>query len=233
MQAGTGSGGAYGAGKASGKRFDPIEFVKKPQVILRSVCWLFALIQFICLAAGGHFVDPDTGERKCVLKNGSGPCGFLIFLGVLAFLDCMVFLAIDAVFDNWSNVKHRKYAVLADLGFSAGWTFFWFLAFCINTAAWRKTNRQLHSGGKIGTAIAFSFFSIFTWGGLAVLAYLRFRQGSETAFAPSFDSPTPQIPPANPYPNDMGSGSVDNYQQPPFSEGGIAEKTPQYQPPTY
>lgn len=78
---------------------------------------MFALIQFTCLAAGGH-ITTEEGERMCVLKNGRGPCGFLIFLGVLAFLDCMVFLAIDAVFDNWSNIKHRKYAVLADLGFS-------------------------------------------------------------------------------------------------------------------
>ena len=32
-------GGAYGAGKAGGP-FDPIAFVKKPQVILRAVSWV-------------------------------------------------------------------------------------------------------------------------------------------------------------------------------------------------
>lgn len=35
-------GGAYGAGKAGGP-FDPIAFVKKPQVILRAVSWVSGL----------------------------------------------------------------------------------------------------------------------------------------------------------------------------------------------
>lgn len=33
------SGGAYGAGKSSGK-FDIIAFVKKPQVVLRGASWV-------------------------------------------------------------------------------------------------------------------------------------------------------------------------------------------------
>ena len=32
-------GGAYGAGKATG-RFDPLSYIKKPQVILRIVSWV-------------------------------------------------------------------------------------------------------------------------------------------------------------------------------------------------
>ncbi|PIK55708.1 putative synaptogyrin-3 [Apostichopus japonicus] len=193
---------------------------------------LFALIQFSCLAAGAHY--KLNGKTQCVLKDGTGPCGFLVFIGVMAFLETMVFLAVDAVFDNWSNINHRKYAVMADMGFSAAWVFFWFLAFCINVASWKKTTIEIpHGGGKIGTAIAFSFFSIFTWGGLAVMAFFRYRQGSETAFAPSFESSVPNIPPANPYPSDVAQPPRDNYQQPPFSEGGMSEKTPQYQPPTY
>lgn len=43
MDARVGTGGAYGAGKASGKRFDPIVYVQKPQVILRMVCWVSIL----------------------------------------------------------------------------------------------------------------------------------------------------------------------------------------------
>lgn len=66
------------------------------------------------------------------------------------------------------------------------------------------------------------------------MAFLRYRQGSETAFAPSFEPSAPSIPPANPYsPSNMDQPTAENYQQPPFSEGGMSEKTPQYQPPTY
>ena len=37
-----GGGQAYGAGKAGGP-FDPIAFIKKPQVILRLVSWVRAI----------------------------------------------------------------------------------------------------------------------------------------------------------------------------------------------
>ena len=36
-------GGAYGAGKAGGP-FDPIAFIKKPQVILRLVSWVSKIV---------------------------------------------------------------------------------------------------------------------------------------------------------------------------------------------
>lgn len=38
-----GGGGAYGAGKA-GAPFDPVTFIKKPQVILRIVSWVSGCI---------------------------------------------------------------------------------------------------------------------------------------------------------------------------------------------
>jgi len=37
---------------------------------------------------------------------------------VISFLGLMVFLVTDAVFDNLSNVQHRKYIVIADAMFS-------------------------------------------------------------------------------------------------------------------
>jgi len=37
-------GGAYGAGKATGRAFDVLTFVRKPQVILRAVSWVSHLI---------------------------------------------------------------------------------------------------------------------------------------------------------------------------------------------
>jgi len=36
-------GGAYGAGKASGRAFDVLTFLRKPQVILRLVSWVSRL----------------------------------------------------------------------------------------------------------------------------------------------------------------------------------------------
>jgi len=39
-----GGGGAYGAGKASGRAFDVLTFLRKPQVILRAVSWVRTLV---------------------------------------------------------------------------------------------------------------------------------------------------------------------------------------------
>ena len=37
------SGGAFGAGKATGQ-FDPISFAKKPQVIVRALSWVSTMV---------------------------------------------------------------------------------------------------------------------------------------------------------------------------------------------
>jgi len=36
-------------------------------------------------------------------------------MGVMAFLLLLLFLGLDALFDNLSNVEHRKYIVIADI----------------------------------------------------------------------------------------------------------------------
>lgn len=50
-------------------------------------------------------------------------CGYGTGIGVIAFLLCIGFLIVDALFDNLSGVQHRKYAVLADLGASGKLSF--------------------------------------------------------------------------------------------------------------
>lgn len=72
------TGGAYGAGKAGGA-FDPLTFIRRPQVILRIVSILFAIIVFSCIASEGYLDD------KCII-NDSGACGWTVGVGVLAFL---------------------------------------------------------------------------------------------------------------------------------------------------
>lgn len=57
-------GQAYGAGMA-GAGFNPIAFIKKPQVILRIVAWVSS---FLCHCIAFHQVQ-DTLAQKC----GSSP----------------------------------------------------------------------------------------------------------------------------------------------------------------
>uniref|UniRef100_A0A0B6ZCV3 MARVEL domain-containing protein n=1 Tax=Arion vulgaris TaxID=1028688 RepID=A0A0B6ZCV3_9EUPU len=167
-------------------------------------------------------------DDECIMNNDDNACGYGTGIGVIAFLLCLGFLVVDALFDNLSSVQHRKYAVLADLGVSGLWTFLWFVGFCYMTDAWRRTEHEPHHGqDNVRAAIAFSFFSIFTWGGLTFLALRRYRQGAQEAFATGYD----QDPNASsPYSSFPGSDTGDPYQQPPFSQ---QKETPDYQQPTY
>jgi len=45
-------------------------------------------------------------------------------VGILSFIGLMVMLVTDAVFDNLSNIQHRKYIVIADIVFSCKITSF-------------------------------------------------------------------------------------------------------------
>ncbi|GAB1600412.1 synaptogyrin-1-like [Argonauta hians] len=217
------SGGAYGAGKA-GVAFDPLVFFQRPQVIIRIISWLFSVVVFGCIASGGWYL------QSCQFNNDANACRFGSAIGVLAFLACIIFLIIDAVFDNISSVQHRKYAVLGDLGFSGAWTFMWFVCFCYLADSWRKTKMiSPKDFGKddIQAAIAFSFFSILSFGVLTFLAVQKYRLGAGEAFTSGYE---PEANVSSPYSSFPGSETGDPYQQPPFS---AQKEAPDFQTPTY
>ena len=92
-------------------------------------------------------------------------CHYGIGIGVLAFLGCVLFLAIDSQFDSVSNAQTKRYIVVADLAFSLLWLFLWFVGFCYLSDAWRKTTVDLRTTNTndIRASITFSFFSIISW----------------------------------------------------------------------
>jgi hypothetical protein len=45
-------------------------------------------------------------------------CNFGTTIGVLAFLALIGFLVSDALFPNITSIKHRKFIVMGDMGFS-------------------------------------------------------------------------------------------------------------------
>ncbi|KAI0236574.1 Synaptogyrin-1 [Lamellibrachia satsuma] len=211
-------GGAYGAGKATGQ-FDYLVYIKKPQVILRAVSWLFAIIVFGCIRSQGYY------EGSTCLYGDRNACNFGVAIGVLAFLGLMGFLILDALFDNISSVQHRKYVVIADMAFSGFWTFMWFVCFCYLTNKWNNTSVPTKNIDKVGrsgvqAAIAFSFFSIPTFAALTYLAIMNYRKGVTEEFAhecydPNVMPSSQPIPsPYSAYPSTGETG--DPYQQSPF-----------------
>ncbi|XP_058798142.1 synaptogyrin [Phymastichus coffea] len=207
-------GGAYGGGKA-GAPFDPITFVQRPAVILRGLCILFAIIVFGCISSKGY--REENGREICLYnKESSSPCSYGTAIGVIAFLASIGFLAGEYLFEQMSSVKTRKHYVLGDLGFSGFWAFLYFVGFCYLWSSWSSAERPKDGVGvnNVQAAIAFSFFSIFTWAGCAWFAFQRFKQGTDAAFAPSYEADPTGGQGYTSYPDATDAA----YQDPPFNQ---------------
>lgn len=92
-------------------------------------------------------------------------CKYATTVGVFGFLASMAFIAGEYLFEQMSSVKSRKHYVLVDLGFSAFWTFLYFVAFLTLWNEWSNTP-DIPDGYGVSnakSAILFSFFNLFTW----------------------------------------------------------------------
>ncbi|XP_048347805.1 synaptogyrin-2 [Sphaerodactylus townsendi] len=219
-------GSAYGAAKAGGT-FDLWRFLQQPQVVVRILSAVFALIVFSCIIGEGYTNRHPSEQLYCIFNHSEDACRYGIGIGVLAFLACVFFFMVDAYFPQISSATDRKYLVMADLGFSALWTFLWFIGFCVLTNQWASTSSvDVNIGADSARAsIAFSFFSIFSWGLLITFALQRYRMGVQD-FANNYVDPAPDPPtPYSSYPN----VSHESYQQPPFTH--MREDSEGYQPP--
>uniref|UniRef100_A0A8C9QJC7 MARVEL domain-containing protein n=1 Tax=Spermophilus dauricus TaxID=99837 RepID=A0A8C9QJC7_SPEDA len=103
-------------------------------------------------------------QEFCIYNRNASACSYGVAVGVLAFLTCLLYLALDVYFPQISSVKDRKKAVLSDIAF---WAFLWFVGFCYLANQWQgskpKDNPLNEGTDAARAAIAFSFFSIFTW----------------------------------------------------------------------
>ncbi|XP_063508411.1 synaptogyrin-2-like [Pongo pygmaeus] len=216
--------GAYGAAKAGGS-FDLRPFLTQPQVVVSAA--VFALIVFSCIYGEGYSNAHKSKQMYRVFNHNEDAFRYGSAIGVLAFPASAFFLVVDAYFPQISNATDRKYLVTGDLLFSALWTFLWLVGFCFLPSQWAVSDPEdvLVGAGSARAAITFSFFSIFSWGVLASLAYQRYKAGVDD-FTQNYVDPTPD--PNTAYASYPGA-SADSYQQPPFTQN--AESTEGYQPP--
>uniref|UniRef100_A0A3B5MCG8 Synaptogyrin 1 n=1 Tax=Xiphophorus couchianus TaxID=32473 RepID=A0A3B5MCG8_9TELE len=156
---------------------------------------LFSIAIFGCIANEGYINRPSEVEEYCIFNRNQNACNYGVFMGSMAFLCCVAFLALDVYFPQISSVKDRKKAVLADIGISAFWSFMWFVGFCFLANQWQVTKQEdnpLREGGDAArAAITFSFFSIFTWAGQSFLAFQRYKLGADSAlFSHEYTDPS-------------------------------------------
>lgn len=223
---------AYGASFAGGA-FDLASFMKQPLTILRLISWLFSIVVFATITAEGYTNLKTGADDRCMYNDNDSACSYGVGIGVLAFIACVIFLLLDAYFPQISNAKDRKYIVMGDLVFSAVWTFLWFICFCVLANQWAKTVISKERQVPVDAAravIAFSFFSIFSWGLLTYFALGRYRQGLTDV---NQDYRDPASDNTAPYPSGYASSDVPaGYQQSPFSSQGPTDAG-EYKPPTY
>ncbi|XP_077426581.1 synaptogyrin-2b [Vanacampus margaritifer] len=236
----------YGVSLAGGG-LDIVKFVRQPQTIVRLLSWLFAIVVFACITTEGYINPVYSAEPKCIFNQNDSACHYAVGIGVMAFLACVGFLLLDVYRPFLGNAQQRKYAVMADLGFSGAWTFLWFVCFCLLASQWSRTHDVSGIPQDAARAtVAFSFFSIATWGILTYFAFARFRRGADDVAIPTYtEQPTDErtpYPPTyaptsyNPTPYTPTTYSAyptipDLSQQPAFTPN--LQPMPDYQPPNY
>lgn len=92
--------------------------LSQPNPIFSSSLQLFSIVIFGCIANEGYINRPKEGEEHCIFNHNQNACNYGVFMGSMAFLCCIAFLALDVYFPQISSVKDRKKAVLADIGVS-------------------------------------------------------------------------------------------------------------------
>ena len=73
---------------------------------------------FATITAEGYINSSKKQEATCMFNKNDSACSYGVAIGVLAFIACVVFFALDAYQPQISNAKERKYIVTGDLAFS-------------------------------------------------------------------------------------------------------------------
>ncbi|KAJ8681603.1 hypothetical protein QAD02_017395 [Eretmocerus hayati] len=222
-------GGAYGAGRA-GAAFDPLIFAQKPQVITRAVCLFLSFIIWMCVSLKGYIEDED--KEYCIYNKDDTACSYGKEVAVLALLASIGLIAGEYLFEQMSSVKSRKHYVLGDLGGSAFIAFLFFTLFWYLASAWSKAETPKGNEGTTSATLTviFTFFSIFSWGGCAFLAFQRFQMGVDPAFASTFEAdPSGGGQGYTSYPD----GTEAAYQEPPFGQQQQQRPMGDFQAPAY
>jgi len=213
-----------GANKA-GAPTDPLEFVKRPTIILRICSCITAVIVFSCISSEGWQFDHTQAKEICIMNDSSTACNLGNTVAIMAFLASIGFTIWEYMYDQMSSIKSKKHFLWADICFSGLWAVFYFLAFCVMAAQWSKAEEPAAGYGhsNIVAAIFFSFIAIFLEAILAFFAWQRYKAGFESAFGGGIDEAT------------LGQGGeaagagyqayqteAGGYSQPPFSQQGGA-----------
>jgi hypothetical protein len=154
--------------------FRLLGFLRRPTVILKLVCILFSVIVWGCISHGGHEYN------ICLFNGDEHACSYGIFVALVAFIAANIGISLEILKLKLSNQRDKKLLAIGELAFSGVWTFLWFVGFCYLTNRWSNTpyisTVPYWKYDNLRASLSFSFFSIFSWGGLTFLLFQSFRE---------------------------------------------------------
>ncbi|CAL8093787.1 unnamed protein product [Calicophoron daubneyi] len=159
---------------SSTPRLEPVDYFKKPRVILRFICLVFAIV-VLCVVHNSCYI-----YDICLFNASESTCRFTVFLCFTTTVLCAVFALLDLWVDNIPNCSTRKRIVVADLGSFGFWTFLWFVTFCTLCNRWQYTSDELLDKNQVNAtgprvAITFTFFVLVALGILTYLCYTAYK----------------------------------------------------------
>uniref|UniRef100_A0A0K0G4V9 Synaptogyrin homolog 1 (inferred by orthology to a C. elegans protein) n=1 Tax=Strongyloides venezuelensis TaxID=75913 RepID=A0A0K0G4V9_STRVS len=163
---------AYGSSMATNS-FNFNVFIKKTTVALRILAVILSIVIWYLISSGAWY-RLGTGHLICLYERSSTTCSFGSFMGSLALIIALIFLLIEAKYEQFSCVGTRKRIVLTDLITSLAITFL----FIVTTfTLWSKYSSleldENYNGRSAKFAVLFSFLSVIVW---AAIAFYAFRQ---------------------------------------------------------
>ncbi|CAH8650002.1 unnamed protein product [Schistosoma bovis] len=153
-------------------RLEPIDYVRKPQVILRLIIVILAVVN-IAIVHNGCYI-----YGKCLFNEDQASCGYSLLLSSSTFILCLAYLWLDLIVDNVSSIDIRLRIAKFDVVLSGIWSFLWLIAFCLLCNRWQNTEQDFLTQNDVSpngprTAIAFSFFSMVVLVSSVVTALIR------------------------------------------------------------
>jgi len=159
-----------------------IKYIKKPLVILRIFAVVCSIIVFGCITSQGWRWDPEAWAEVCIINDSYSTCRLGSAVAILAFILSIGILVCEFYYEQLPSTDYRKQFVAADLVFSGLFSILFLVSFANLAHQWglSKEPRGHYGRSNIGTAIAFSFFSIFIWGLHCAAAFRRLQVGVES-----------------------------------------------------
>ncbi|XP_007463500.1 PREDICTED: synaptogyrin-4 [Lipotes vexillifer] len=168
---------------------EAVQFLKRPKTIARIFAGVFSLIAFSSLLTDGYQNKTNSSQLHCVLSSNNAGCSFAVGAGLLAFLSCLAFLALDAHEGLITSSRFKTAFQLLDFILAALWAGIWFVGFCFLANQWQHSlpRQFLLGSSSVKAAITFAFFSILVWILQAYLALQDLRNDAPVPYKRSLD----------------------------------------------